>query len=146
MRRLHVEADGATSAAPDALWALLGDAESYCRWGPWSAACYESKGDGAAGGLGAVRRLSLGRTTVIEAVEEFDPPRRLVYSVVKGMPVRNYRGEVSITPTTEGARVHWSADWDRTLLGRLVQRQLRSLYPQVVQDLISAAEASDRMV
>jgi hypothetical protein len=57
------------------------------------------------------------------------------------MPVRNYRAEVSITPTAEGARVHWSATWDRTLVGRLVQRQLRSLYPQVVQGLISAAEA-----
>jgi uncharacterized protein YndB with AHSA1/START domain len=141
MTRLHVEAEGTTTAAPAAIWALLADAESYCRWGPWATSGYENKGDGATGGVGAIRRLRLGRTTVIERVEEVDPPQRLVYSVVKGMPVRNYRSEVTITPTDEGARVHWSADWDRTLLGRLVQRQLRSLYPQVVQDLISAAEA-----
>ena len=141
MTQLHVEAEGRASAAPEVLWALLADAESYCRWGPWSMACYESKGDESAGGVGAVRRLKLGRTTVVERVEEVDPPRRLVYCVVKGMPVRNYRAEVSITPTAEGARVHWSATWDRTLVGRLVQRQLRSLCPQVVQGLISAAEA-----
>jgi uncharacterized protein YndB with AHSA1/START domain len=140
MTQLHVEAEGTTRAAPGAIWALLADVESYCRWGPWSTACYESKGDGPAGGVGAVRRLRLGRTTVIEKVEEVDPPRRLVYGVVKGMPVRNYRAEVRITPTGEGARVHWSASWDRTLAGRLVHRQLRSLYPQVVQGLIAAAE------
>jgi carbon monoxide dehydrogenase subunit G len=102
---------------------------------------YESNGDGAAGGVGAVRRLRLGRTTVVERVEEVDPPRRHVYGVVKGMPVRNYRAEVSITPTAEGSRVHWSASRDRTVAGRLVQRQRRSLCPQVVQSLISPAEA-----
>jgi len=141
MTTLHVEAEGTTSAAPAAIWALVSDVESYCHWGPWSTACYGSKGEGAAGGVGAIRRLKLGRTTVVERVEEVDPQRRLVYRVVKGMPVRNYRAEVTITPTAEGARVRWSADWDRTLAGRLVHRQLRSLYPQVVRSLISAAEA-----
>jgi uncharacterized protein YndB with AHSA1/START domain len=141
MTQLHVEAEGTTSAAPDAVWALVADVESYCRWGPWSTTCYESKGDVSASGVGAVRRLKLGRTTVVERVEEADPPRRLVYRVVKGIPVRNYRAEVTVTPTAEGARVRWSADWDRTMAGRLVHRQLRSLYPQVVRDLISAAEA-----
>jgi uncharacterized protein YndB with AHSA1/START domain len=143
MKRLHVEAEGTTSAAPGAVWALVADVESYCRWGPWSTACHDGNGDGLGGGVGAIRRLKLGRTTVVERVEEVDPQRRLVYRVVKGMPVRNYRAEVSIAPTAEGARVHWSADWDRTLAGRLVQRRLRSLYPQVVQDLISAAEARE---
>lgn len=141
MTRLHVEAEGTTSAAPSAVWALVADVESYCRWGPWSAACYDSNGDGGARGVGAIRRLKLGRTTVVERVDEVDPQRRLVYRVVKGMPVRNYRAEVTITPTAEGAKVQWSADWDRTLAGRLVQRRLRSLYPQVVQDLIAAVEA-----
>ena len=141
MTQLHVEAEGTTSAAPDAIWALVADVESYCRWGPWSTAGYGSKGDGTGGGVGAIRRLRLGRTTTLERVEEVDPPRRLVYRVVKGIPVRNYRAEVSITPTAEGARVHWSASWDRTLAGRLAQRRLRSLYPQVVLGLIATAEA-----
>ena len=75
MTQLHVEAEGTTSAAPDAVWALVADVESYCRWGPWSTTCYESKGDVSASGVGAVRRLKLGRTTVVERVEEADPAR-----------------------------------------------------------------------
>jgi uncharacterized protein YndB with AHSA1/START domain len=141
MSRLHVEAEGTARVAPDAVWALLSDARSYCRWGPWDEAGYEGGGEGPTDGVGAVRRLRFGRTTLLERIEEVDPQRRMVYRVVKGMPVRNYVAQVSLTPTSEGTNVHWSADWDRTVAGRLVQLKLRTLFPEVVRDLISAAEA-----
>ena len=62
-----------------------------------------------------------------------------MYTVVKGIPVRNYRAEVTLRPVGEGTYVHWSADWDRTLAGRIVHRRLSTLYPEVVGRLIAAA-------
>jgi hypothetical protein len=59
---------------------------------------------------------------------------------VKGIPVRNYRAEVTLTPDGAGTRIRWSADWDRTLGGRMVHRRLRSIYPDVVARLIAAAD------
>jgi uncharacterized protein YndB with AHSA1/START domain len=140
MKRLHVEARNHTTAAPEVLWELLADSEGYSEWGPWSESGYETRGDASAGGVGAVRRLRTGRRTFFEQIEEVDSPRRMVYTVVKGIPVRNYRAEVILTPTGEGTDVRWFADWDRTLAGRLVHRKLSAAYPQIVQNLIAAAE------
>jgi len=63
-----------------------------------------------------------------------------VYTVVRGIPVRNYRAEVTLSPVGEGTHIRWTASWDRTLPGRVVHRTLRGLYPDIVGRLIAAAE------
>ena len=62
--------------------------------------------------------------------------------MLKGIPVRNYRAEVTLTPTADGTRVRWAATWDDTLGGRIVLRTLRKIYPQIVANLVTAAENS----
>jgi uncharacterized protein YndB with AHSA1/START domain len=137
--RLHVEAEGVARATPEAVWELVSDASRYCQWGPWSASGYDSRGDQAADGMGAIRWMRYGRVTTVERVLEAEKPRRLVYTVLKGIPVRNYRAEVTLRPVGEETHVHWSADWDRTLGGRIVHRKLSTLYPDVVGRLVAAA-------
>jgi hypothetical protein len=73
-------------------------------------------------------------------VLETDKGRRLTYTVVKGIPVRNYRAEVTLSPQGDGTHIRWSACWDRTLPGRVVHHTLRSLYPRVVSLLVAAAD------
>ncbi len=143
MTRLHVEAEGTAEAAPEVVWALVADADRYCQWGPWSASGYQSPRDAALGGAGAIRWMQYGRTTTVEKVLEVEDGRRMTYTVVKGVPVRNYQAEVTLTPTTAGTRIRWTASWDRTLAGRLVHRKLRSFYPEMVADLIAAAALED---
>ena len=139
MARLHVEAEGVAHAAPEAVWELVANADSYQRWGPWRASGYQSPGDHA-DGPGVIRWMRYGRTTTVEKVLEAEKGRRLAYTVVKGIPVRNYRAEVTLSPEGEGTHIRWSASWDRTLPGRMVHRTLRSLYPRVVSLLIAAAD------
>ncbi len=139
MKRLHVEAQSHTTATPDALWQLLADADGYSAWGPWSESRYET--EGGAAGVGAIRRLRTGRLTLVERIEELDSPRRMVYTVLKGIPVRNYRAEVILTPTTGGTDIRWFADWDRTLGGRFAHRGLSAAYRRIVRDLVTAGEA-----
>ena len=146
MNRLHVEASGTTRARPDAVWALLADASSYSRWGPWDASGYDAADEQPAGGPGAVRRLRYGRTVTVERLVDVEPGRRMSYTVIGGLPVRNCFAEVRLTPVAEGTRVDWAADFDRTVLGRLVHRKLRSLYPEIVSRLITAADADDSVV
>jgi Polyketide cyclase / dehydrase and lipid transport len=73
--------------------------------------------------------MQYGRTRTVEQVLAADSPRRLVYTVVKGIPVRNYRAEVTLTAAGDGTHIRWAATWDRTLGGRIVHRKLRTLYP-----------------
>jgi Polyketide cyclase / dehydrase and lipid transport len=139
MAQLHVEAEGVARAAPEVVWELVANAASYCEWGPWSASGYQSPG-GQPADAGVIRWVRYGRTTTVEKVLESERGRRLVYTVVTGIPVRNYRAEVALTPEGECAHIRWSASWDRTLPGRIVHRRLRAIYPDVVSRLIAAAE------
>jgi uncharacterized protein YndB with AHSA1/START domain len=146
MDRLHVEAERITRAAPEAVWALVSDATRYPQWGPWSAAGYQRPGDTSPRGAGAVqwlrssRRAYLRYPVSIEKILEAEEGRRLAYTVIGGIPVRDYHAEVTLTPTADGTRVRWAASWDATLAGRIVRRALRTLYPQIVADLVTAAE------
>lgn len=146
MDKLHVEAEQTARAAPAVVWALVSDATTYPRWGPWSKAGYRRQGDDSPRGPGAVywlrssRRYGLRHPVSVEKILDAEEGRRLAYAVIGGIPVRNYRAEVTLTPAAGGTSIRWAASWDRTLAGRLVQRSLRVLYPQIVADLARAAE------
>jgi carbon monoxide dehydrogenase subunit G len=143
--RLSVAAEAVTSATPEAVWPLISDAVRYAQWGPWSAAGYR---DGATKHEPGVvywlrsEQTYAGRAvTTVERVDELAENHRVAYSMLGGMPVRNYRAEIVLTPVPEGTRIQWSASWDATLLGRLVQRGLRSFFPRAISSLAAAASA-----
>jgi uncharacterized protein YndB with AHSA1/START domain len=146
MAQLHVEAEATAKASPETVWALVSDATRYPSWGPWSDGHYESAGAESPHGVGAVQVLRsaqrfMGRhTTSVEKILEFEEGRRLAYTVIRGIPVRNYRAEVSITPSSEGTRIRWAATWDNTLTGRMAWRGLRTFYPEMMAGLVTAAE------
>jgi uncharacterized protein YndB with AHSA1/START domain len=140
MAQLSVEAEGLAQAAPEVVWELVANADSYSEWGPWSASGYENLGAQPPDGAGVIRWMRYGRTTTVEKVLESERARRLVYTVVKGIPVRNYRAEVTLSPEGESTRIRWTASWDRTLPGRIVHSRLRTIYPDVVSRLVAAAE------
>lgn len=146
MAQLHVEAEATAKAAPQAVWALVSDATRYPSWGPWSDGRYERNGDTTPHGVGAVQALRsaqryLGRhTTSVERILEVEDGRRLAYTVIRGVPVRNYRGEVTLTPAGDGTHIRWTADFDNTALGRMTWRGLRAFYPEMMAGLVAAAE------
>jgi len=145
--QLSVAAEQIARAKPEDVWELISDATRYPEWGPWSAAGYRRQGDTSPCGPGAVywlrsaQRAYLRHITTIEKILEADEGSRLVYAVVGGgMPVRNYRAEVTLTPEGDGTRIRWAATWDETLLGRLARRGLRTFFPSMLADLVTAAE------
>jgi uncharacterized protein YndB with AHSA1/START domain len=146
MAQLHVEAEATAKAPPEAVWALVSDATKYPSWGPWSDGHYENTGEESARGVGAVQVLRstqryLGRhTTSVEKILVFDEDRHLAYTVIGGIPVRNYRADVTLTPDADGTRIRWAATWDNTVLGRMAWRGLRTFYPEMMAGLVAAAE------
>jgi uncharacterized protein YndB with AHSA1/START domain len=146
--RLHVEAEKFIGATPEAVWALVSDARRYPEWGPWREGRYQRAGNESETGQGAVqvlisaRRVYGRRGVSVERIAVAEPPRQLVYEVIGGLPVRNYRGQVVLTPVPGGTHVHWQGDWDDTLGGRIVRRTLREFYPEMLAGLAAAAERS----
>ncbi len=147
MTRLHVEAERTIQAPPETVWALVSDAMMYAQWGPWRKAGYREEGEGARHGVGAVywlessQRYGFRHPVSVEKIVEYEAGRRLAYTVVGGIPVRNYLAEITITPGSDGTHLRWESNWDRTLPGRIVHRSLRELYPQIVASLAAAAES-----
>ena len=146
MGNLHVEAEQTTRAAPEFVWALVSDVMTYPRWGPWREAGYQRPGDTSPRGTGAEywlrssRRYGLSYPVSVERVLDVQQGRHLAYTVIGGIPVRNYRADITLEPAAGGTRIRWAASWDRTMSGRLVHRSLRKLYPQIVASLAAAAE------
>lgn len=146
MNRLEVLAERTAWAKPDEVWALVSDATRYPEWGPWRAAEYRRPGDSSPRGPGAVqwlqssRRYFLRYPVSIEKILEVEEGRWLAYTVIGGIPVRNYRADVTLTPTGDGTHIRWAGSMDATARGRLVWRGLRTLYPQIVDALALAAE------
>jgi uncharacterized protein YndB with AHSA1/START domain len=149
MDRLNVCAERTAGATPETVWALVSDVTRYPQWGPWRAAEYRRPGEASPRGPGAVqwlqssRRYFLRYPVSVEKILAVEEGRLLAYTVVGGIPVRNYRAEVTLTPTGDGTHIRWAASWDATTRGRLVWRGLRTLYPQIVEALATAAERHD---
>jgi uncharacterized protein YndB with AHSA1/START domain len=141
MGQLRVEADGTTSADAETVWSLIADANTYPDWGPWNDGGYRPPSAGPSR-PGSVQWFRYGRRTrSVEQVLEVERPRRLVYTLLEGIPVKNYRAEVTLTPTpANGTTINWAATWDDTLLGRLVRHKLRQVYPTILGALVTAAD------
>jgi uncharacterized protein YndB with AHSA1/START domain len=145
MSQLHVEADGDTSADPAAVWALVSNANRYPEWGPWNNGGYRPPADGPSQ-VGSVQWFRYGRrTTSVERILEIDEGRSVAYTVIDGLPVKNYRAEVTLTASPSGGtHIRWVADWDSSLIGRVVQRKLQQVYREVITALVAAADATTR--
>jgi hypothetical protein len=131
------------------VWALVSDATRYPEWGPWRAAEYRLAGDDSPHGPGAVQwlqsstRYLLRYPVSVEKILEVQEGRFLAYTVIGGIPIRNYRAEVTLTPVGDGTHIRWAGSFDATTRGRLVWPGLRTLYPQIVEALATAAERHD---
>lgn len=141
MSQLEVQAEGVTRAGPEIVWPLVADANTYCHWGPWDDGGYRPPAAGPSR-QGSIQWFRYGRrTTSVEEIVEVEEPRRVVYKVVSGLPVKNYRAEITLTPTSSGGTsIRWVATWDKTFMGKLVRRKLRQIFPEIVTCLIAAAD------
>src|ERR1700756_437926 len=103
MRKVEAAAEQTAHVPPEVVWSLLSDVMVYPQWGPWRKAGYRSEGDAAANGKGAVYGLRY--PVSVEEILDVEPGKRLAYTVLRGIPVRNYRAEVTLTPSPDGTLI-----------------------------------------
>lgn len=108
-----------SSAAPDAVFALLAAGDRWAEWaGPVVPRSRWSVPGDPVGGVGAVRRLGLGPLSSRERIVEHEPARRLAYVVDSPGPMRDYRATVDLAPRPDGGTdITWSASFTPVLPG-----------------------------
>jgi len=93
------------------------------RWKEWAGSMitvseWEREGDPAPGGVGAVRKLGRPPAFALEQILEYDPPRHLAYTIVRGIPVRGYHADVDLVATaTGGTTIRWSGAFEPKIPG-----------------------------
>lgn len=106
---LKVSARAHSKAPPEAVWRLLADGGNWDQWARMSESKLARKGDDQRNGIGAIRRFRTGRIVTREEVIAFDPPRHLAYRLLSGMPVKDYRADVELTPAGGGTDITWTS-------------------------------------
>jgi len=89
------------------LWGVVSDHEGMSRWVP--AEVEVMRGDG---GVGTVRRVRTFGLDLEERVLWFDPPRRMLYRLTGGLPLRYHQGELRVRPLDAGVS---ELCWDITV-------------------------------
>ena len=139
-------------AVPSAVWPFLTDP---ARMNAWSRARVDSvsPGDGDdPGGVGALRRITVrapgGDVSFEEVIEHADPVRRLVYRVVRGIPLRSHRGELSLRREHGRTRLSWEVDFELLVPGagivarRVLDEQLRESLETLARVVRGAPEVA----
>ena len=143
MARQTVTASSRSGAHQEQVWRLLSDSATYPDWGAWDGRTLEREGRPAPEGEGAIRTLRTGRVVVREKITAFDPPQRVAYRLLDGLPVKGYEAEATLAPAAEGGTaIRWRASFEPRfpVPGFLVRRRLQSVFDDVVERLAEAAE------
>jgi hypothetical protein len=145
MRRCQIVKTERTAAEPAIVYALLRDGSTWPEWSPIDAFALEREGADEPEGIGAVRRFRNGRITGYDEVTGFTRDRSFSYAHLSGLPVRDYRGEVTLEPAAGGGTViHWRVSFRPKVPGTgwLLRRGLTPFLGKVVRGL--AGHAAER--
>jgi Polyketide cyclase / dehydrase and lipid transport len=95
------------SSSAERVFAALNDHDNM---GRWLGAKIKLIKPSTHGGVGAVRRLYLGVSTLDEEVIECVEPTRIVYTIVRGLfPLSYHRGEIHVTAVSDAScEVVWT--------------------------------------
>lgn len=143
MARQEIDITGTSTASPEAVWRLLDDSATWPAW--TSVERHEEERPRGADGLGEIRVFRTGRYRIREEIVEREPGRRLTYTVLSGIPVRDYRAEIDVRPATGGgAEIRWHTTFASRIpgLGGPLRRGLHKTTQAFVDGL--AAEAARR--
>ncbi|MFE5206942.1 SRPBCC family protein [Streptomyces sp. NPDC056600] len=103
-----IEHTGHTTAAPRVVHALLRDGAGWPVWSPLESFTLESPAPGGGEGVGAVRVFRTGRHVSRERIVASEPDRHFAYVLLSGLPLRDYRADVVLTPGADGGtEIRW---------------------------------------
>jgi hypothetical protein len=147
MPRYSVEITRDSIAPPSDVYPLLADIPSWATWVRPITRCVAEPYDPSQPGTGVVRRVtSFGFMVAREVIVVDDPPNFHQYSVISGLPTKNYDGTIRIEPRDSGSRVIWRIAFDPVIpgTGKAIQLWLTPVIRMLANSLVKAADrASD---
>ena len=113
----EIDATQVVDATVDEVWSLVGDRSTWPEWSPLGSYEWVSDGSPVPNGVGAVNRYRTGRVTATEEIVEYVPGKRLSYRLLSGMPLRDYRADIDLTPVVGGTQVRFHSTFRPRFVG-----------------------------
>jgi hypothetical protein len=114
---LDIDVSAQSSADADTVYALVESGATWPTWTGLGSFELERPGEGAVEGVGAIRVFRTWPFTSREEIVERVPGRRLSYVLLSGMPLRDYRADIDLTPNADGTAIRWHSTFDATVPG-----------------------------
>jgi hypothetical protein len=142
MAPLVIDQTATTRCDPAAVYALLADGSTWPEWSPIGAFELIAAGKGTPEGLDAVRLFTTGRHKSRERVVECRPGERFAYVLEKGLPLRDYKAVITVTPAGDGTSINWHSTFRPKVPGTgwLYRRELGKFIRQTVDGLAAATD------
>jgi hypothetical protein len=137
-----IDQTATTGADPASVYALLADGSTWPEWSPIGAFTLLEPGAGTPEGLGAVRLFTTGRSRSRERVVECRSGEVFSYVLESGLPLRDYKAVVTLTPAAGGTSINWHSTFRPKVPGSgwLYRRELGKFIKQTVDGLAAAAD------
>ena len=138
-----IEGRALSRADRERVWRVVADAPAWSRWGAWQKAELEREGDPPPGGVGAVKALTRRPVVSREEVTVFEPPTRLGYRLLSGLPLRDYEATIVLTEAPGGGTdIVWRSQFEPKipLTGGLFRRSLGRFIQDTAERLAREAE------
>ena len=121
-------------AEPEAVFDRFTDHEGWSRWAGAGKVTLIREGTPDRNGVGAVRKFVGG---LQEEVTRFDRAEAMDYRIIKGVGVRDHRGEVRFEPVSGGTQVTWRVQASPTIpfTGWFLERLLNRIFARVLAAL-----------
>ena len=135
---IRIEQSVISSASVQEMWDVLTHHEDLPRWfKPVRKVHLDPPGHDERDGLGAVRHMHAVGPTIVEEIVEWAPPRRYAYRLLRGAPIRDHLGEVTVEATPLGTRATWAIRFRPVIPGSGLV--LRHLMNHVAKALLKGA-------
>ena len=133
-------------ARPSTIFALLDDAKTWPSWSVVQSVTFDAPGDELQRRVGIRRTFNTGPFHVYEEVVQREPDRRIDYILLKGMPMKDYRGRIDLVPEADGTRIEWTSSFRPKYPGTgwFWRMFMTKVLRDMARDVSKAAEGIDR--
>jgi len=130
-RRITFSVEARTAASRADVYDLLRDGATWPTWSPIGSFRLEREGPEGGETLGAIRVFTTGTVRSREVLTALEPDRRLAYTALSGLPMRNHEATVELADRDGGTVITWTESFEgrggtgwmvRLVLRRFLQR------------------------
>ena len=104
-------------APREQVFATLADHEGFPSFSPLRRVTLRREGSPDRNGLGAVRVMTGPGMRIEEEVISWDPPNGYQYRLLRGAPIRDHRGEITVKDSGGASQVQWTVQFRPVIPG-----------------------------